>query len=163
MRTVGLVDLKILRACGVFHSKHGYSRALLKMPNTYGVIPEPRWLGQPTLLTDALCIADERQRVLPESLLCSSECVFQLNYSPQTMKMTTFTVDTEKSVVLEMSRLEQAVCSEDARGYQEHKLICLFRTCRRKEQHCLFDVTINDISTGHIGCEEPVYVQEKLA
>lgn len=56
MRTLGLVNLKILRACSVFHSKYGRNRAVLKIPNMSGVLPEPRWSGEPTLLTDDLFV-----------------------------------------------------------------------------------------------------------
>lgn len=125
LRTLGLVNLKIMRACCVFHSKHGYSRAVLKIPKTNGVVPEPR-SGEPTLLTDDLCvILPDRGHGAPlEPLLEGSGCFFQLNYSPKNVKMTSDSgAIVDGGIITQMSRIEQAICSENARGYEEQKLL----------------------------------------
>ena len=88
IRTLGLVNLRILRACGVFNSKHGYSRAVLKMPNTTGVVPQPSWAGEPTLLTDDFCVIvpEKTCGALQTQLLDDNDCFFQLNYSPKSVR-----------------------------------------------------------------------------
>lgn len=165
IRTLGLVNLRILRACGVFNSKHGYSRAVLKIPNTNGVVPQPSWAGEPTLLTDDFCvIVPERIRgALQTQLLDANDCFFQLNYSPKSDRTK---VDpgsfADGGIVVEMSKIEQAICSENARGYEEHKLFRLFKTCRRKVQQCMFDVAVDNPDIGDPGCKQPLYKRSWL-
>lgn len=165
IRTLGLVNLRILRACGVFNSKHGHSRAMLKIPNTNGVVPQSSWAGEPTLLTDDFCVIvpEKRPSSLQTRLLDNNDCFFQLNYSPKTGRAK---VDSgsfaDGGIVVEMSRIEQAVCSEDARGYEEHKLFRLFKTCRRKVQQCLFDVAVDDPDIADPGCRRPLYKRSWL-
>ncbi len=113
----GLVNSKILRACGVFNSKHECSRVKLKIPNTNGVTHESCWRGRggSTLLTDDLYVIVLGSHV--QSTLDHRGCFFQLNYSPKSVKRTCHpeAVSDGWGVVIEMSRVEQVIYSERLR------------------------------------------------
>ncbi|TKS65619.1 Flap endonuclease 1 [Collichthys lucidus] len=167
IRTLGLVNLRILRACGVFHSKHGRSRAVLKIPNTSGVLPEPRWSGEPTLLTDDLCVIVPDKGgpgALPAWLLDRGDCFFQLNYSPgctgASGELAALSAE-GTAALIEMSGIERAVRSESARGYEEPKLSRLYKASRRK-QRCLFDVEVDNPAILDPRCKGPLYKRSRL-
>lgn len=158
IRTLGMVNLNILRACGVFYAKHGSGRALLRLPNTKGVTPQPRWRGKSTSLTDDLCIITPKTKsiALPTPLLDCSDCYFQLNYSPQ--NKTSETPSLGHGLLgtrVEMSRIEQAICSENARGYEEERLSRLFKTSRGRMRECLFQVEIDSPQLSNPRCQHP--------
>lgn len=140
LRSLGLFSIKILRACGLFDRKHGTARATLLIPNTRGVIPAPKWLGESTSLSDDMDDVDRSggtraSRAPP----VDQTCFFQLNYSPPTPADRGMRADVDGAEV-RMSPIEQAVCSAKARGYEEQRLARLFRSTRAKHERCLFDV-----------------------
>lgn len=47
-----------------------------------------------------------------------------------------------------MSRIEQAICSDTARGYEEQRLVRLFKSAHAKYEQCLFDVETEE-------CDDP--------
>lgn len=140
VRTLGLSNIKILRACGLFNKKHGSTRAVLLIPKTRGVLPTPRWLGDSTLLSDDMDAIDRNKG--PGALRAppvEQTCFFQLNYSPPTPTDRDIRTAMD-GVEVQMSRIEQAVCSAKARGYEEQRLVRLFKSARAKHERCLFDV-----------------------
>lgn len=142
VHTLGLVNIKILRACGVFHKKHGSGRAVLHIPRTKGVVPTPKWLGEDTVLSDNLCVIELNASCaegLPALLIEQMGFFFQINYFPSSL------CDRERrnasdGLQVQMSRIEQAICSNTARGYEEKRLVRLFKYARAKYEQCLFDV-----------------------
>ncbi|MEO1632779.1 MAG: hypothetical protein AAFU38_18575 [Bacteroidota bacterium] len=60
LRTLGLSNLSILRACGIFRGKCGRNRAMLRLPGARGVLPDlgckEAARGLRTRLTDDLCV-----------------------------------------------------------------------------------------------------------
>lgn len=151
VRTLGLLNMKILRACGLFNKKHGSTRAVLLIPKTKGVVPTPRWLGKTTLLSDDTCVIDHSKGcgALPAPSL-EQTCFFQLNYSPSTPTDRDIRT-TMDGVEVQMSRIEQAVCSAKARGYEEQRLVRLFKSAHAKHERCLFDVETEP--SGSAGCQ----------
>ncbi|KAK2811897.1 hypothetical protein Q5P01_000119 [Channa striata] len=134
IRTLGLVNLKILRACGVFHAKHGRHRAMLKIPATRGVRPQPRGRGGPRArLADDLCFGEADEPwpcAAPAPLSDRGDCYFQLNYSRGSGRIAGGSGDDAREGLLSieaMTGLERAVRSEDARGYEEPRLARIFR------------------------------------
>ncbi|KAJ8009887.1 hypothetical protein DPEC_G00068840 [Dallia pectoralis] len=139
---------------------------MLKIPNTKGALPEPRWLGKSTLLTDDWCvIAPAKGPGSPApSLLDPSGSFFQLNYSPKTARTNSDSVAVAEGsiVVVEMSRIEQAISSENARGYEDQKLLRLFKACRRKLRQSPFNVMIDSPTIGDPRCTRPLYKRSWL-
>lgn len=148
VRTLGLLNIKILRACGVFHKKHGGGRAVLRIPKTKGVLPRPRWLGEDTVLSDDLCVIDHytsHPSSSPTPVL-EQRGYFQLNYSPSSAPNTRISPrSTSDGAEAQMSRIEQAICSDTARGYEEQRLMRLFKSARARLERCLFDVDIEHL------------------
>lgn len=154
IRTLSLLDLKILRVCGVCRSKHGRSRVALTIPNTTGLLLEPR-NSAPTLLSDdGLDSARDASRGAPER--DRGRCFFQLNYSPRGRPAT----ETAASVhgdTLEVSKVELAIRSDKARGYEDRKLISVVEMCRRKAKESPFVVAADEPPVEEPECSAPLY------
>ena len=100
---------------------------------------------------------------LPTPLLDCSDCFFQLNYSPKSAKTKSDPGAVDNgALVVQMSRIEQAICSDSARGYEEPKLLRLIRTSRRRMRQCLFNIEIDEPEIGAAGCTEPLYKRSWL-
>ncbi|KAE8287282.1 hypothetical protein D5F01_LYC13320 [Larimichthys crocea] len=133
-----------------------------------GVLPEPRWSGEPTLLSDDLCVIVPDKGgpgALPARLLDRADCFFQLNYSPRCAgasgELAALSAEGGTGALIEMSGIERAVCSESARGYEEPKLSRIYKASRRK-QRCLFDVEVDSPAILDPGCKGPLYKMSRL-
>ncbi|KAK7878298.1 hypothetical protein WMY93_031117 [Mugilogobius chulae] len=155
IRTLGLINLKILIACGVFQSRRGRSRVLLKIPKIKGVIPERALSGLHSVLTDDLCVVrSSRNARRPATSVDSGQgCFFQMNYSPLHAPVdTTFSCE----ALCEMSKIEQAVRSERAKGHEEPRLERIIKSSRVIQRSALCrDVVSRDVPPAYLTAELP--------
>ena len=157
IRTLGLVNLKILKCCDLLSSRHCSARVTLTLPSTQGVVPEPRWVwGETKLVDDADVFASNRNKG-PQLEDVLEGCFFQLNYS-RSARDTAARPSLEHGDAAEMSALEQAVCSEHAKGYEERRLMRLFTATAERTRRCMYTVYTDEPSAAELRTSiEPLY------
>ena len=122
--TLGLINLKILKATGILGGRKGREQVYIHMPSTQGIEPMPRWSAKKTELCDEFYDIPIGGRAPEED----GACFFQLNYEP----LTHANPSTGGQLTTEpISAREAAVASEGAKGYIDHQLERLFEWFRR--------------------------------
>nr|BBA49238.1 hypothetical protein [Oryzias latipes] len=157
IRTLGPADLNILRVCGVFHSRRGRHRALLKIPDTQGVRPGSRASG------GARCtrLTEDLREIAASSTIPPPDCYFQLNYAPETGRERIWSRSGHELERFPLtadaaSSLERAVRSDQARGYEERRLSRIFRSSRRTAGRCELELAVDEpFARGPCGGEPP--------
>ena len=122
--TLGLVNLTILKAAGLLGGRRGKEQIYIHLPATSGIEPVPRWSEKNTELRDEFYDIPMGGRAPSEE----GPCFFQLNYQPPPSAGLSACVQLTTEP---LSAREAAVVSEEAKGYIDHQLECLFEWCRR--------------------------------
>ena len=141
--TLGLVNLKILKAAGILGERKGREQIYIHIPATKGVEPMPRWSAKKSKLCDEFYDIPIGNKAPDED----DSCFFQLNYQPCILvnPSTGGQLTTEP-----VSAREAAVVSDGAKGYIDLQLECLFEWFRRRYGPRLTLNEDRDGDSGHV-------------